>query len=257
LSMNKERQRLGQEAWERILPISKDSFESTGSKMVIINDPEIARGITGVMANRLLRHYKAPALVIAPAEEGKISGSLRSSEPFHARDFLSNFEDLLLDYGGHACAGGFSAEAMVLEELLKRMHDRLDEMDCPEEASEEVVIDCTLPAAYMSPKMIEVVEFFEPYGEKNPPLVLHIEGAIIESIQRLSNKNGGPNHLKLTLAYGEYRWPALYWESGDRVGQEFDVGTQVNVAFRLGRNYFRNQESLQLVIIDLKTSESA
>lgn len=257
LSMNKERQRLGQEGWERILPMAQESFEATGSKMVVINDKEISRGITGVMANRLLRHFNAPALVIAHSEEGRISGSLRSTDAFHARDFLSTFSDLLLDFGGHACAGGFSAEERNLDPLLKRIHDRLDEMDCPEEAVGEVSIDCTLPARYMSPAMIEVVEFFEPYGEKNPPLVMHIEGARIDAIQSLSNKSGGANHLKLTLSYGEYRWPALYWESGERQGKDFDTGSLVDVVFRLGRNYFRNQESLQLVVIDIKASGDA
>ena len=254
LAMNKERQRLGQEGWERILPLAQDSFEATGSKMVIVNDPEISRGITGVMANRLLRHFGAPALVIAHGEEGRVSGSLRSTERFHARDFLSNYSDLLLDFGGHACAGGFSANEENLETLLKRMDSLLDEMDCPEEETGEVTIDCTLPPKYMSPAMIEVVEFFEPYGEKNPTLVMHIEGARIDAIQQLSNKSGGAHHLKLTLAYGEYRWPALYWESGDRQGKDFDTGSLVDVVFRLGRNYFRNQESLQLVVIDIKES---
>ena len=86
---------------------------------------------------------------------------------------------------------------------------------------------------------------------------MHIEGARIDAIQQLSNKSGGANHLKLTLAYGEYRWPALYWESGDRQGKDFDTGSLVDVVFRLGRNYFRNQESLQLVVIDIKASGDA
>ncbi len=257
LAMNKERQRLGQEGWQRILPTAQSSFEATGSKMVIVNDREISRGITGVMANRLLRHFNAPALVIAYGEEGRISGSLRSPDTFHARDFLSNFSDLLLDYGGHACAGGFSAPQENVGLLLKRMGDFIDEMDCPEEALSIVEIDCTLPPQYMSPAMIEVVEFFEPYGEKNPTLVMHIEGARIEAIQQLSNKSGGSQHLKLTLGYGQYRWPALYWESGDRQGKDFDTGSVVDVVFRLGRNYFRSQESLQLVVIDIKATEGA
>lgn len=257
LFMNKERQHLGQEAWIRILPVAQESFEQTGSKMAIVHNQGVSRGITGVMANRLLRHFGAPALVLSDAEDGRVSGSLRSDESFHSRDFLAYFEEHLIDFGGHACASGFSVAEKDLEVLLKKIYNRLDELDCPEEEGGEIYIDCTLPAEYMSPKMIEVVEFFEPYGEKNPPLVMHIEGARVEGVQKLSNKSGGPNHLKLTIGYGEYRWPALYWESGDQLGLVFDEGSMVDLVFRLGRNYFRNQESLQLVILDLKAHPSA
>ncbi len=127
-----------------------------------------------------------------------------------------------------------------------------------DETEDELVIDVTLPDTYMTPSIIKVVEFFEPYGgEKNPPLVMMMEGAQIEDIQFMNNKGGSVQHVKLTLAFGQYKWPALFWRAGgDRVGSDFDKGgDRVNVAFRLGRNYFRNQESLQLTIMDLKRTE--
>lgn len=80
-----------------------------------------------------------------------------------------------------------------------------------------------------------------------------MEGALIEEIQFMNNHKGGPRHLKLTLSFGQYKWPALYWSAADRVGRDFDKGSVVDVAFRLGRNYYRNQSTLQITILDLKT----
>jgi len=82
-----------------------------------------------------------------------------------------------------------------------------------------------------------------------------MEGAVVEDIQYMNNSKGGVRHLRLTLAFGEYKWPALYWHAADKVGKEFDVGTAVDVAFRMGRNYFRNQESLQITVLDLKPQQ--
>jgi single-stranded-DNA-specific exonuclease len=179
---------------------------------------------------------------------------MRSPDSFNARDFLSRFSDLFLDFGGHACAGGFSMDISQLEIFKKRVMDEIDSMDCLPEEVAEINIDCTLPEAYMTPDIIKVVEFFEPYGEKNTPLVFLMEGAVIENIQIMNNKNGSVQHVKMTLAFGEYKWPALYWNAADRIGKDFDVGTSVDIAFRLGRNYFRNQETLQITILDLKPS---
>jgi len=252
LRLNKERQKLGEDAWTRLLAMAKESFEATGSKLVLVEDSMLSRGITGVMASRLLKQFNAPAIVLATVGEERVSASMRSPDSFNAREFLSRFSDLFLDYGGHACAGGFSMDVSQLKVFKQRVMDEIDTMDCLPEEVEEVTIDCTLPEAYMTPDIIKVVEFFEPYGEKNPPLVLLMEGAVIENIQVMNNKNGSVQHVKMTLAFGQYKWPALYWSAADRIGKDFDVGTAVDIVFRLGRNYFRNQESLQITIIDLK-----
>ncbi|MGE4584179.1 MAG: single-stranded-DNA-specific exonuclease RecJ [Sphaerochaeta sp.] len=255
MRLNKERQKLGEDAWDRLLAKAKDSFEATGSKLVVVEDASLSRGITGVMASRLLKQFNAPALVLATVGDERVSASMRSPDYFNSREFLSRFSDLFLDFGGHACAGGFSMEIDKLAVFKRRVMDEIDTMDCmPEELEEELVIDCTLPEAFMTPDLIKVVEFFEPYGEKNAPLVMLMEGARIEDIQYLNNKGGGAQHLKLTLSFGQYKWPALFWKAGDRVGTDFDTGSVVDVAFRLGRNYFRSQESLQLTVLDLKTA---
>jgi single-stranded-DNA-specific exonuclease len=256
IKLNKERQKLGEDAWDRMKKSAQESFEESGSKLVVVEDSTLSRGITGLMASRLLRQYNAPAIVLATVDESRVSASMRSPENFDAREFLSRFRDLFLDFGGHACAGGFSMDVEHLAEFKKRVADEIDTMDCMiDDEEDELVIDVTLPDTYMTPGIIKVVEFFEPYGEKNPPLVLMMEGAQVEDIQFINNKGGSVQHVKLTLSFGQYKWPALFWRAGDRVGTDFDKGDRVNVAFRLGRNYFRNQESLQLTIMDLKRAE--
>ncbi|HKM07408.1 MAG TPA: single-stranded-DNA-specific exonuclease RecJ [Sphaerochaeta sp.] len=253
LALNKERQRMGEDAWERLAPQAKESFEQTGSKLVMVEDSSLSRGITGVMASRLMKQFNAPAMVLATIGGTRVSASMRSPVEFNVREFLSAFEDLFLDFGGHACAAGFSMVVENLPVFKKRVAEEIDHMDCMQEDDDSIFIDCALPVAYMTPEIINVVEFFEPFGEKNPPLVLMMEGALIEDIQFMNNSKGGPRHLKLTLSFGQYKWPALYWSAAERVGRDFDKGSQVDVAFRLGRNYYRNQATLQITILDLKT----
>lgn len=253
LALNKERQRLGEDAWLRMLPQAKESFEQSGSKLLMVEDATLSRGITGLMASRLMKQFNAPAMVLATVDDKRVSASMRSPVEFNVREFLSSFEDLFIDFGGHACAAGFSMDVANLPEFKIRVTNAIDHMDCMQEVDESIFIDCTLPADYMNPDIIKIVEFFEPYGEKNPPLVLLMEGALIEDIQFMNNNKGGPRHLKLTLGFGAYKWPALYWSAAERVGRDFDKGSVVDLAFRLGRNYYRSQSTLQLTILDLKT----
>jgi single-stranded-DNA-specific exonuclease len=110
-----------------------------------------------------------------------------------------------------------------------------------------------LPPEYLTPELISLVETFEPYGEGNPPLQFLIRKAKVEDLQLLNRSKGnGPAHVKLQLRYGRYLWPALYWNGADEVGTDFDGNDEVDVVFRLGRNYFRNNETLQLTVVSLE-----
>lgn len=254
LELNKQRQKLGEDSWSRILPIAKESFERSGSKIVLVEDEQVSRGMTGLMASRLLKQFDVPSLVLASVGDDRISGSIRSPQNFNCRDFLSRFGDLFQDFGGHACAGGFSMERGNLEELKRRIVDVVDSMEIGDSEEESIDIDCSLPASYLTPDLIRKVEFFEPYGEQNSQVVFAIEGARISDLKIMNSHSGTAQHVKFTLEYGSYKWPALYWNAAGKVNSEFALGDVVDVAFRMSRNYFRQESSLQLIVIDCKRS---
>ena len=254
MQLNRERQRKGDAAWIRLLHKAKSSHASFNEKFLMVEDTEVHRGLTGIMASRLLRQFKAPALVIAHIGEQRVTGSMRSPQYFNIREFLQLFDDLFIDFGGHRCAGGFSMEEKHLPVLRNRINSAITEMEMREHPEDEIVtIDAELPMNYLTPELIALVESFEPYGEGNPPLQFLIQEAKVEEIQFLNRSKGQDvGHVKLQLQHGRYRWPALYWNASDEVGKTFNTDDSVDVVFKMGRNYFRNTESLQLTIISLK-----
>ncbi|MCH3916115.1 MAG: single-stranded-DNA-specific exonuclease RecJ [Spirochaetia bacterium] len=251
IALNKQRQKLGDTAWTEMQKEAKRSYEYFGTKMVLVEHTSVNRGITGLMASRLLTLFGAPAMVIARTGEGSITGSMRSPEGFNIRDFLANFDSLLDDYGGHACAGGFSLSEANLPTFKKQVEDVLDTMDCLEEQEDVIDIDCTVPPQYMTPKLLKVSETFEPYGEQNPAVVYQISGARVLDAVFIGNAGSGVRHLRLTLSYGAYKWPGVYWRASQKLDKDFAVGDSVDCVFRLGRNNFRGQETLQLTIMDM------
>ncbi len=259
MRMNRERQKMGEDSWERLLPKARKSHADFDGKFLMVEDATVSRGMTGVMASRLLRQFNSPCLVIAYIDEERITGSMRSPDTFDVRAFLSGFNDLFLDFGGHRCAGGFSMERRLLEDLRARIAKVIGAIDDEGgvDEDESVRIDAELPPGYLTPELIKLVETFEPYGEQNPPLQFLIRSATLEDIQFLNKTKGtGPGHLKLQLAYGDFRWPAVYWNASDLVGPDFNVGDEVDVVFKMGRNYFRNSESLQLTVVGLRRHKS-
>ena len=252
--LNKERQKLGEEAWSRLQGKAKKSYEQFGTKLVMVYDANIARGITGIIATRLLKTFKCPSMVITQTDDSRAIGSMRSTSGFNCHDFLSNYSDLFEDFGGHAQAGGFSLDPKKIDELCIRISEDIDYMDCPDAEEEEAIeIDAVLRPEEFNQNTIKVIERFEPYGEQSGPIEFLIEGARIESITAMPNsKDPAQAHLRVTLSYGSHQWPGVFWSAGPRVGRDFDEGDIVDVVFRMGRNYYKNQELIQLTLQDIR-----
>jgi single-stranded-DNA-specific exonuclease len=61
---------------------------------------------------------------------------------------------------------------------------------------------------------------------------------------------------KMMLDAGKYKWPALYWQSAERViNKEFGINDKVDIVFNLTRDFFKGNETPQIMIVDLKKSE--
>ena len=86
--------------------MAQESFEATGSKMVVINDKEIAAASPGD-GQPAVAPLQCPRPGHRPVRGGG-QRSLRSTDAFHARDFPHLSDSCSTSWA--ACAGGFSAE---------------------------------------------------------------------------------------------------------------------------------------------------
>lgn len=247
VNLNKKRKKLGEDAWSRLYPKAGKSFEDSGERLIVVDDKQLNRGITGIIASRLMNNFHVPAMVIAHLDD-KLIGSMRSSKEFHVKDFLSKFDDILLDYGGHQCAGGFSLPHENMEKFISRVKEKIAFVE-PQDTVATYEIDAELPKKYVNPNLIHIVEKLEPYGEDHPPLIFMVRDVEIEEMTEMGNTK--PLHLRLLISTGKHKWPAVFWRAADRVPEDFASGEKVDILFRLGKNYFKQQETLQLTILDI------
>lgn len=248
IGLNKERKKLGDSAWNTVLPQAQKSFESLDERMVLVSDSGIHRGVTGIIAARLVQYFGVPAAVVAHLKDHLV-GSMRSTNGFEVKEFLGKFEDLFLDYGGHDFAAGFSLPYDNYETFQQRFSEEVRSLERRESVEAPIEVDAELPPEYLTPDLHNIVERLEPYGEENPPLIFLTRGLMIESLDLVGK--GEQLHVKMLLNSGKYKWPAIFWRAGDRVNKDFGLGDRVEVVFRLGRNYFQYTETSQLTILDI------
>jgi single-stranded-DNA-specific exonuclease len=253
IRMNEDRKKLGAEVWSIAEPLAQASLESFGGKLVMAYGAEIHRGITGLMAGRLVGRFKVPALVVAFVGEETATGSLRSARGYDLRGLLEQCADLFIDWGGHDYAAGFSMKRTNWDAFLQRLNTAAATIELGDESDEGTVnVDAELPPAYLTPEVLKTVDLFEPYGEGNVPLVFLAKGLRIADISLMGK--GEVKHVKLTLDSGKHKWPAVYWQAAEKVKRDFDLEDRVDLVFKMTRNWFNGTETPQLVVTDLKRS---
>jgi single-stranded-DNA-specific exonuclease len=254
IKLNKDRRDQGEQAWNRILPAAQKSFEELSGRLVLVQDDQAPRGVTGIIAGRLARFFNVPAAVITRVDERAV-GSVRSVRGFAATAFLSQFQDVFENWGGHDAAAGFHLSATRLEDFMHRARQAVPGITLEPDGGERHRIDAEIPERYMTPALLDTVKRFEPFGQENPELVFMIRDVVLENIDFIGK--GKQKHIKCEIQCGGYRWPAVYWNAAERLDREFGAEDRLDVLFELGVNFFNENRTPQLTIIDVKPLDPA
>src|SRR5262249_3393127 len=80
------------------------------------------RGVVGIACSKIVDLTGRPVLTCAINEKGMAHGSARSIQGFHVVEALSSASDILVKYGGHPMAAGFTLPAAKIDELRYRLN---------------------------------------------------------------------------------------------------------------------------------------
>ena len=180
-------------------------------------------------------------------------GSIRTARGFPVTGLLESCAELFLDYGGHDAAAGFSMRTERWDEFSRRAGEYMATAEI-DRSEESISIDAELPHDFMSPSIKEIADRFEPYGEENRHLVLMSRNVPLADAQ-IVGKNG-KSHLKLTLDFGTYKWPALMWDGGERLERDFSFRNRdrLDVLFKVTTTRWNGEDRPQLELYDLRRS---
>ncbi|MCL2410251.1 MAG: single-stranded-DNA-specific exonuclease RecJ [Treponema sp.] len=250
-SMNENRKELEEDTWNIIKDKAFKSFDDYKNKLTIVFGEDIPKGVTGLMAQRAVRCFNVPSIAIS-INDNICTGSVRSVKSYNIQPMLEQCGNFFIDAGGHKAAGGFSLKLEYLDAFLDRLKDIAETIEFDDELQEETIhVDAELPHDFISPDILKLIDMFEPYGCDNEPLTFIAKKLTIKEVNFIGKPES--KHLKLTLDTGKYKWPALYWQSADRfTNKEFDVNDKVDIAFNITRDYFKGNETPQIMILDLK-----
>jgi len=254
LDMNRQRKQLEEEIWATVEPMARRSLEEHDEKLVLVHGEGINKGVTGLVAQRLARRFKVPGLAVNVAGD-VCTGSIRSARGYVVGGLLERFGDLFIDSGGHEFAGGFSLPRKDWEAFTERLKTVARSIEFSEDGEKRSIsIDAELPPDYLNPELLfRLMDRFAPYGNENEPLAFLAKNLVVEDLNLIGKSES--KHLKMTLAGGKFKWPALFWDAASRVvNKEFGRGDSVDVVFNISRDWYKGIATPQMMIIDLRRS---
>lgn len=248
---NAERKKMGADTWEAVYPLARESYEANEHRFVIVRSTAARAGITGLLASRMVGVFKVPSIVAAFKEDGTIVGSIRAANNFRVSGLLAACAELFIDYGGHDAAAGFSLTADRWERFEAIAVEHLKSAELADD-QESIAVDAELPHAYLRPELRSIYAIFEPFGEENRPLVFMARGVPMVDAQIVGK--AAKNHLKLTLDFGKYKWPALLWDGAERLERDFSFRAKdrIDLLFKVTVNRWNGEEKPQLELYDVR-----
>ena len=240
---NEERRRVEAEIAEAAFA----DIEAKGymkDRVVVVDGENWHHGVIGIVASRVTERCGKPCMIISRGEtEAKGSGSYGGFNLFAALEACS---DLLVGFGGHELAAGFTIKEENIPAFRKRINQYAAE-HFPQMPTQTVTLDCKLNPAALSVSMAQSLTQLEPFGNGNPQPVFGLFNMELSNVTPV----GGGGHLRLTLEKNGAVITAMRFNTKPEE-LPYYIGDKIDLAVQLEAREFRSQPSLTVIVRDMK-----
>lgn len=221
---------------EQSFKIAEKLIDGDDQVLVLVS-PKFHEGVLGICAQRISEKYQKPTIVMV-LEDGYAKGSARSFGQISILNMLKKADDLLEKYGGHNQAAGMQ----IKEENIDAFRERLNNLDI-DDSEPELLIDMEVDINHISKETIQRLQ------NKS----FHTALFLMKDLRVLRKQIIGKKHLKLTLETNHQTFDALKF---NQTGYFYNLNENdvIDVCGGLTINRFRNKESIQIMLTDLRCS---
>ncbi|MBO8137377.1 MAG: single-stranded-DNA-specific exonuclease RecJ [Desulfotomaculum sp.] len=243
---NRERQNIEMQVLEEALAMLEEHPEYLEKKVLVLASDRWHPGVIGIVASRLLERFYRPVLLISlDGEEGK--GSARSIEGLHLYNALDYCKDLLVNYGGHEKAAGFSIMAKEVDSLREKINQYADEVLDEEALVPSITVDKVVSLEELNTEVVEEMAKLSPFGCCNPGPILGCRGVQMIDWRAVGDNQ---NHLKVRVRGNRAVLDGIGFNLA-AYGEMLAAGKKVDVAFAPEINEWNGRRSVQLKIKDI------
>ncbi len=244
---NKERQATEQDIYGEALDIIAKNPEYDKKKVLVLAHEGWHHGVIGIVASKIGDLFYKPCILISHSN-GIGKGSGRSIPGFNLFDALSECENYLTDFGGHAVAAGLNINVSDIDAFDKAINKYADGLLTERDMVPKLNIDCAISPAEATIRNAHMLERLEPFGMGNEKPLFSMTNMIVRDAAAVGSDK---RHLRMRLECGGMSFGAIGFGMGHMTGL-LRQGSRIDAAFGLDINTYMGNESVQLLLKDLK-----
>ncbi len=208
-------------------------------------------GVVGIGASRLAEKYNMPTVLIA-VRNGLGKGSARSAGVVNIKEALERCSDLLIEYGGHREAGGFSIEESRVSDFQNAFEEAVEEMLEGKEDDSALHVDAEVTFDDCDREMLSFFSRLAPFGPGNHEPILLVRGIEVLGGTRIV----GDGHLRLEGrdSRGATQHLIAFSMASDW-NPERIIGERIDVLTHARSNVYQGKEEVQLQVKAIRLSE--
>lgn len=250
LKNNQTRQSLQSDAEGKAFALLKDWDKAD---FIFVSSEEFHRGIIGLIATKLSQEFNRPAFVGSQNSEGMIvgSGRLPTGHESSLVDALGFAKDALNRFGGHSAAAGFELLATNKELLISGLEKFYQQLKLGKREV-EIDFDVTAQLSDVNSHFMKWYDHIGPYGVGFTTPLFRFNNL---ALKKMTELKGG--HFKVQFLDGQNTMDALLFSPSSNQRELLQAGKTYDVLGEIQWNYFRNKQTVQILIKDLKVSENS
>jgi len=239
-----------------------NSFKNRSS--IVIYNEDWHPGVIGIVAARLVEKYNLPTIVLTKVN-GVAKGSARSINTFNIYEALKDCQDQLIQFGGHFHAAGLEIEIDRIDEFRESFNDLAKERITKEQLIPEIEVDAEVTFEELTPKLIQILSFFEPYGPENMTPVFKTKN--VEVVDKVYFTEKSNTHIfKVKDNDSSKKFEAVFFNSHEYRDMEqngnpingkankliIKEGNNFDICYSIDKNFWKGREYTKLRIRDIK-----
>jgi len=252
INQNFERREIEKEIYDKVEKNIEDN-NLNQNNIIIAADSSFHHGVIGIVASKITEKYYKPTIILEKKENGTAVASARSIESFDIIKAIDNFKELLLKYGGHHMAAGFSLPIENLEEFSKKINEYASEILSEEDYIKPVKLDGDLNLYKVSYDFYSKLETLSPFGMKNPKPVFNLSNATILNARKIGNDK---THLMFDIAKDGLKIKNCVWFRKADFYYELSQNKKFDIAFKIKLDYYQDKYYTKIFVEDIKTSKN-
>ena len=242
-----------QKATEKLMEQAKEMVQDHEEHSIVLAwSEQWSPALVGLAAGRYADLYGKPAIFIGKYGKNWI-GSGRSIPSYNITAAVREAgEGLLLRYGGHAQACGFTLEGMEnLERFVEALRVHAKSKLAEDHIQPILEIEAELGLEELDWNLLETIRKFEPFGECNPkPLFISKNLRVGEC----SFVGAQQNHVRCVLLSERGRRQKFMGFYRSDLKPIMVPGARVDVVYEIGESEWNGRKEIQCKIVDARPS---